>query len=231
MRSLESQDFWSHHQSVGGPVVRPSGLWCENLPTLLSTWVRYSGDMNSVVWVHRTTLHLTIPHCLKYSNVGVKVLVKLLYTGSKIICCCWKKLDWVIDEANLKCIENWFLFALLISTQICAYNIFIYLYRIRFYHSWRSPVFVLQDSSSRALRSEGSTSLTPWLLRFLITALAVSSAASRTYCSRGGKSQVAKNKTTGPLIWIYELPLVILCRSTRNAAQENFAVMIIQARI
>lgn len=40
-----------------------------------------------------------------------------------------------------------------------------------------TPALVLQDSSSRATSREGSTSFTPWALRFLITALAQSSAA------------------------------------------------------
>ena len=41
------------------------------------------------------------------------------------------------------------------------------------------PALVLQDSSFRATSREGSTSFTPWALRFLITALAQSSAAWR----------------------------------------------------
>ena len=39
------------------------------------------------------------------------------------------------------------------------------------------PVLVLQESSSRAVSRAGKTSLTPWALSLLITALAVSSAA------------------------------------------------------
>lgn len=52
-----------------------------------------------------------------------------------------------------------------------------------------SPAFVLQDSSSRATSREGRTSFTPWALRFLITALAQSSAAwwKRRHVTRSHK--------------------------------------------
>ena len=43
-----------------------------------------------------------------------------------------------------------------------------------------SPVFVLHASSSKAFNKDGNTSFTPWLLRFFITAFAVSSAAYYT---------------------------------------------------
>lgn len=70
-----------------------------------------------------------------------------------------------------------------------------------------SPDFVRHASSSKAFNKDGNTSFTPWLLRFFITAFAVSSAACYT---KQKQSQLfllkSVNQKTGQRFrWVYEV--------------------------
>lgn len=85
-----------------------------------------------------------------------------------------------------------------------------------------SPDFVRHASSSKAFNKDGNTSFTPWLLRFFITAFAVSSAACYT---KQKQSQLfllkSVNQKTGQRFrWVYEVTQNVIVNFMDDSEQD-----------